>query len=361
MPAYKLDNGKWSASFYYHLPDGTLKQKFKRSFETEDDALRYENKFRARAENPCSFPFAAFVDVYLADMKPRIRWTTYDTKRLSIGKWIKPYFGEKLMGDIKPIDILHWQGWLGDQRLKNGNPLSPTYVRKLNSDLASLFNHAERNYGLKPNPMKKIPKSGKTRSSEIQIWSKEEFNRFLDAICDKAKSYYAFDLLFWTGIREGELLALTPADFDFENRILTIDKSLARKDGEAIVGPPKTKKSYRKIALSEFLCEEIREYIDLILKIGPTERIFEGMTKSFLCNEMDRGCRISGVKRIRVHDLRHSHVSMLIHMGFSVVAIAERMGHETTDITFRYAHLLPNSQGVMANALNEAKSIKKVG
>lgn len=361
MPAYELDNGQWSVSFYYRSPDGSLKRKFKRGFGTETDALRYEDEFRARAENPCSFPFSAFVDVYLADVKPRIRWTTYDTKRLSIEKWIKPYFGEKLLGDIEPINILHWQGWLDDQRLKNGNPLSPTYIRKLNSDLAALFNHAERSYGLSPNPMKKIAKAGKTRSAEMQIWSKEEFNRFLDAVCDKAKSYYAFDLLFWTGIREGELLALTPADFDFENRILTIDKSLTRKGGEAIVGPPKTKKSYRKIALSEFLCEEIREYIELILKIGQDKRIFEGVTKSFLCNEMERGCRLSGVKRIRVHDLRHSHVSMLIYMGFSVVAIAERMGHETTDITFRYAHLLPNSQGAMADALNEAKSTKKVG
>lgn len=359
MPAYELDNGQWSVSFYYRSPDGSLKRKFKRGFGTETDALRYEDEFRARAENPCSFPFSAFVDVYLADVKPRIRWTTYDTKRLSIEKWIKPYFGEKLLGDIEPINILHWQGWLDDQRLKNGNPLSPTYIRKLNSDLAALFNHAERSYGLSPNPMKKIAKTGKTRSAEMQIWSKEEFNRFLDAVCDKAKSYYAFDLLFWTGIREGELLALTPADFDFENRILTIDKSLTRKGGEAIVGPPKTKKSYREIALSEFLCEEIREYIELILKIGQDERVFEGVTKSFLCNEMERGCRLSGVKRIRVHDLRHSHVSMLIHMGFSVVAIAERMGHETTDITFRYAHLLPNSQGAMADALNSAKSVRE--
>ena len=121
-------------------------------------------------------------------MKPRIRWTTYDTKKLSIEKWIKPYFGEKLLGDIEPIDILHWQGWLDEQRLKNGNRLSPTYVRKLNSDLASLLNHAERNYGLKPNPMKKVAKTGKTRSGEMQIWSKDEFNRFLDAICDKAKA-----------------------------------------------------------------------------------------------------------------------------------------------------------------------------
>lgn len=256
MPAYKLENGRWALSFYYRQPDGTLKHKNKRSFDTEADALRYESDFKSRAGNPCSFPFDAFADVYLADVKPRVRWTTYDTKRLSIEKWIKPYFGGKLLGDIESVDILHWQGWLDEQRLKNGNHLSPTYVRKLNSELAALFNHAVRNYELNPNPMKKVAKTGKTRSGEMQIWSKDEFNRFLDAICDKAKSYYAFDLLFWTGIREGELLALTPADFDFENRILTIDKSLSRKDGEAIVGPPKTKKSYRKIAISEFLCED---------------------------------------------------------------------------------------------------------
>ena len=99
MPAYKLENGRWALSFYYRQPDGTLKHKNKRSFDTEADALRYESDFKSRAGNPCSFPFDAFADVYLADVKPRVRWTTYDTKRLSIEKWIKPYFGGKLLGD----------------------------------------------------------------------------------------------------------------------------------------------------------------------------------------------------------------------------------------------------------------------
>lgn len=358
MPAYQLENGKWLASFYYHLPDGSSKKKFKRGFESEEDALHYEEDFKANAENPRSCPFPQFLETYLSDVKPRIRWTTYDTKRTAMEKWIKPYFADKDLGEIDSLDILHWQGWLSEQKLKNGRPLSQTYVRKLNCDLAAIFNHAQRNYGLDPNPMKKIAKTGKAKPDEMQIWSKEEFSRFQDAICDKAKAYYAFELLFWTGIREGELLALTPSDFDFENRTLAIDKSLARKGGEAIIGPPKTKKSYRKIAISEFLAEEIREYVELILKIGPDERIFEGMTKSFLGRELDRGCRIAGIRRIRVHDLRHSHVSMLIHMGFSVVSIAERMGHETTTITFRYAHLLPNAQGVMADALNDSRTTR---
>lgn len=78
-------------------------------------------------------------------------------------------------------------------------------------------------------------------------------------------------------------------------------------------------------------------------------------TKYYLAHEMKRGCSQTGVKRIRIHDLRHSHVSLLIDMGFSALAIAERMGHEATDITFRYAHLFPNVQEEMAAALESSK------
>ena len=68
---------------------------------------------------------------------------------------------------------------------------------------------------------------------------------------------------------------------------------------------------------------------------------------------MSRGSKAAGVKRIRIHDLRHSHVSLLIEMGFSAVAIAERVGHESIDITYRYAHLFPDKQTEMANRLDD--------
>lgn len=100
--------------------------------------------------------------------------------------------------------------------------------------------------------------------------------------------------------------------------------------------------------------KEIEEYLESISNIKKDERMFK-TTKHYLAHEMKRGCAQTGVKRIRIHDLRHSHVSLLIDMGFSALAIAERLGHEATDITFRYAHLFPNVQEEMANALEVSK------
>ena len=80
-------------------------------------------------------------------------------------------------------------------------------------------------------------------------------------------------------------------------------------------------------------------------------RIFT-VTKSYLHREMDRGAKEAGVKRIRIHDLRHSHISLLIDMGFTALAIADRVGHESIDITYRYAHLFPTRQTEMADRLD---------
>lgn len=90
------------------------------------------------------------------------------------------------------------------------------------------------------------------------------------------------------------------------------------------------------------------------------ERIFT-VTKSYLHHEMDRGAKAAGVKRIRIHDLRHSHVSLLINMGFTVLAIADRMGHESIDITYRYAHLFPSEQTQMAEQLDIERMEKSNG
>ena len=98
----------------------------------------------------------------------------------------------------------------------------------------------------------------------------------------------------------------------------------------------------------------MQEYIGSIYGVKKKDRIFP-ITKSFLYHEMDRGCKASGVKRIRVHDIRHSHVSLLIDMGFSAVAIADRVGHESIDITYRYAHLFPSKQVDMANRLDSER------
>lgn len=183
------------------------------------------------------------------------------------------------------------------------------------------------------------------------FWTKDEYLKFIDAVMDKPVSFYAFEVLYWCGIRLGELLALTKSDFDFEKGTVTISKSYQRLSGRDIVTEPKTPKSNRTIKMPDFLCEEMQEYISTIYGLGDSDRIFP-FTKSYLFHEMKRGCKETGIKKIRVHDLRHSHVSLLIEMGFSAVAIADRVGHESIDITFRYAHLFPSKQQEIASKLD---------
>jgi len=183
------------------------------------------------------------------------------------------------------------------------------------------------------------------------FWIKEEYLKFADSMMDKPMSFYAFEILYWCGIREGELLALTPEDLNFEKSALRVNKSYQRLNGRDVVTEPKTPKSIRTISMPDFLCEELQEYIKTLYGIKPTDRLFS-VTKYYLSHEMERGCKATGAKKIRIHDLRHSHVSLLIDMGFSVLAIADRVGHESIDITYRYAHLFPTKQTEIATKLN---------
>ena len=199
----------------------------------------------------------------------------------------------------------------------------------------------------------KVP-TGKEETGEMRFWTQEEYETFVEKVADKEETYMAFEILYWCGVRLGELLALTPEDFDLEKNSLRINKSLQRIHGEDVITDPKTPKSRRVIIMPEFLTLEVKEYLSHLYKVGPTDRIF-CISKSFLHHEMDRGVKLSGVKRIRIHDLRHSHVSLLINMGFSALAIGNRVGHEAVDITYRYAHLFPSIQTEMASELNKER------
>lgn len=150
------------------------------------------------------------------------------------------------------------------------------------------------------------------------------------------------------------MLALTPKDFDFKAETVTINKSYQRLKGRDVITTPKTKKSNRTIKMPKFLCEEMQEYLGMFYGTGENDRIFP-VSKSYMHHEMDRGAKQAGVKRIRIHDLRHSHVSLLIEMGFTALAIADRLGHESIEVTYRYAHLFPSKQTEMANKLDDLR------
>lgn len=255
------------------------------------------------------------------------------------------------MNDIQPKDIIAWQNEMINSVDKNGKSYSGVYLKTVHNQLSAIFNHAVKYYGLSTNPVSKVGNMDKAKSKEMQFWTQEEYKKFSYEMMDKPVSYYAFEILYWCGIREGELLALTPSDFDFERQTVSITKSYQRINKRDVITDPKTPKSVRIIKMPDFLSEEIQDYISQLYGIKPTDRLFE-VTKHYLKHEMDRGSKSAGVKRIRIHDLRHSHISLLIEMGFSAVAIADRVGHESIDITYRYAHLFPSTQFEMADKLS---------
>ena len=271
-----------------------------------------------------------------------------------ICSFIVPYFENRKIAEIEPKDIIAWQNELLAYRDEKGASYSTTYLKTIHGQLSAIFNHAVRYYHLPCNPAQKAGTMGTEEHKEMSFWTKEEYLKFAEEMMDKPVSYYAFEMLYWCGIREGELLALTPADFDFERQTLTINKSYQRLKGRDVITSPKTSKSNRTIKMPKFLCEEMEEYLNSLYGIQTNERIFQ-ISKSYLHHEMDRGAKAAGVKRIRIHDLRHSAISLLIEMGFSALAIAERVGHESIDITYRYAHLFPTKQTEMAEKLNEER------
>ena len=295
--------------------------------------------------------FEAFVELYTKDVRPRLKENTWLTKENIIQKKILPYFGKRKISEITTKDVIAWQNELLAYRDEQRKPYSQTYLKTLHNQLSAIFNHAVRFYELRSNPAAKAGNMGTEERKEMLFWTKAEYQRFAEAMMDKPLSYYAFEMLYWCGIREGELLALTPTDFDFEAGTVSISKSYQRLKGKDVITTPKTKKSNRVIKMPKFLCGEMEDYLKMFYSTGANERIFP-VSKHYLHHEMDRGAKAAGVKRIRIHDLRHSHISLLIDMGFTALAIADRVGHESIDITYRYAHLFPTRQTEMADKLD---------
>lgn len=354
MSVKEMPNGTFTVQFRCKDAEGNDVHKFRRGFASRKEAEEWERDYKATRGQTMAMHFSDFMKIYEEDMRPRLRETTWETKSHMIKTKILPFFGRMRMEDVRSIDIVRWQNKLMDMKRPNGEPYSPTYLRTINNQVTAIFNHAARYYGLHPNPAVKTMKIGAKEAGEMSFWTKDEYLRFSEAMMDKPRSFLAFEILYWTGVRVGELLALTPGSFNLERLEMRISSSYQRLNGQDLITDPKTPKSVRTIKIPGFLKDEVEEYLACRLDLEGDDRIFS-MTKHYLAHEMKRGCAETGVKRIRIHDLRHSHVSLLIDMGFSALAIAERMGHEATDITFRYAHLFPNVQENMAAALDESK------
>lgn len=336
MPVYKDDErGTWYASFYYTDWQGRRKLKKKRGFERKKDAQEFEREFLAKQERSCDMTFASLWALYCEDMTSRLRENTLQSKKYLVERHILPFYEALKVNEITPAHVRKWQSEL----LSKG--YAQTYVKTINNQLVAVLNYAVRYYGLPSNPCHVAGSVGRKNADAMKFWTKEQFEAFL-ACVERPSARAGFSLLFWTGIRIGELLALTLNDFDFEKKTLSVSKSFQSIKGREVITEPKTQKSKRVIPLPDKLCAVVQEYTTRLYDYSSDERLFP-FTKSFFHKEMEKACAASGVEKIRLHDLRHSHASLLIETGAPILLVSERLGHEDVETTLRtYGHLYPN-------------------
>ena len=295
--------------------------------------------------------FQDFVELYFEDMSHRLKESTIISKHYMVDKKILPVFRKIPINEITPKDIRKWQNSLTAYRDENGKPYSQTYLKAINNQLTAMFNYAVKYYDLHENPCTKAGSMEKSHAEEMNFWTKAEFEQFIVAVQDKPASYTAFMTLYYTGMRVGELCALTPADVNLVDHTITINKTFQRINRRDVIWPPKTPKSNWVVTIPQTLANCLKEYMDKRYEIQLYDRLFP-YTRSFLNHEMLRGCKKSGVKKIRVHDLRHSHASLLIEMGCQPLLIADRLGHEKIQTPLNtYSHLYPNKQAEVAAQL----------
>lgn len=203
MPAYKDETtGKWYISCWYSDWTGKRKKKIKRGFETKREALEWEREFQLQDSANPEMTFESFIALYKQDITPKLKENSWITKENIITKHLIPYFGKFRICDITAKNVIDWQNEMRKQQNKNGDKYSPTYLKTIHNQLSSIFNHAIRFYGLKTNPAFVAGNMGTSRHAEMKFWTKDEYLKFAEVMMDKPIYYYAYEILYWCGIRE---------------------------------------------------------------------------------------------------------------------------------------------------------------
>ncbi len=339
-------------------------------------AINLSNKSLSRYENNATAPdpdtVRALIELYdvsadfimgLSDEMGRARPSKCGTSKS------KPKLAEavasgdkeliKKLESLSPeaaVTIRNWQNTVMSAiNPRTGKKYSETYIRSINSRLSAIFNYAVKFYNLQSNPCHPAGFMGKKKAGKMKFWTLDEFNQAMVHVTNWSFRV-AFMLMYWLGLREGECLALQPADI-LSTKVARIEKTHHRRKGEDKNGPPKTDNSYRDVSMPDFLYDEVLRYIDALYDIDKHDRIFY-FQKGTLGRTLNEAANAAGVKRIRVHDLRHSHAALLVELGYSIVAVAERLGDTVEVAMSTYAHLYPNKMEQVAADLNKQATVK---
>lgn len=347
MPAYYDEKRRtWYCKFYYKDYTGQRKQKCKRGFARKTDAAAYERDFLLRLSGSSDVTFKTLRQSYIDYKRTRVKASTLRNLEYCLTGQIAPYFDNKAIRDISPADVLSWQNELINSNRKE------TTINRINSRLADVFNYGVKYFGLPKNPCIESIGRQKRDAESIDFWTMDEYREFISH-ASAIEYRIIYELLFYTGMRIGELRALTLSDIDFNKNTIRIEKTLPRGTDEATT--PKTLNSFRTISVPGEIMADLKEYTRHIYDLTRHNRLFfvEYQSIARYKNEI---CQKYNIRQIRIHDFRHSHVSLLINLDCSIMMIADRIGDTPATVQSTYAHLYPEKKDVVLEKLEKVVS-----
>ena len=342
--------GRWYFSCYYRDLYGQRRRKKGEGFPTRREASAAEKAFLDSVDATPVATLAELCEKYLENRKVRVKPTTWQTKCSSFRKHIIPLLGNLPVSDITPATIGAWQTKMLTKHLK------PSTLATIHADLSAFFNYAVKFLGVPSNPVKAVGRLGSKRTEDYHLWTPAQFQAVMQYVENPAENML-FSLLFATGLRLGEAQALTVADFDRATRVLNVNKNLVYVAGHYLLLTPKTPRSKRRVILPKSTAAQLAAYIDkLPKKAAPTDTLFPtNVKRSTYRRHLYAAAAAAGVAPIKIHDLRHSHASLLVHLGVPITAIAARLGHDNPAITLKvYSHILPSDEEKVATKLEKA-------
>lgn len=368
---------KWRVEFAYKTPDGVYHKSCKRGFDKKDDGKLWVQTelpklIAAKEQDKPPAPilpkitkkkrtsiedllFSELVENYMKRSEIRKKETTCGTKESIINSKILPYFKDELVMDITAEDIEDWQDIMMQATTQQGNPYSASYLRTIRSQFTAIMNHAVNKLGLPFNPLDRADMMGDKDGKDRAYWTLDHYKDFRNLVAEKPRYFYPFEVLFWTGMRMGEMLALKPNDFDFENLTIKVDETYTKFKGKDLITAPKTKSSVRTIHIPQTLADELQEYMGSIYGLEDDDRIFL-ITKSGLHREIDKGVAECSIPDICVHGLRHSCASMLQSemVNAPEIVVSQILGHsKNKTMTGRYSHAYEKDLIAVAGRINE--------
>lgn len=338
MAVYKdKDRGTYYFIIRVKQLDGKVKQIKKRGFPTKKAAKIAEAEAMIATPSHSGIPFNQLAEEYMDWYSSRRKQTSVIKINGIINNHLIPEFGDLKLSDIRPKRIIDFHSKLIKKKF------SANHIQTIHSTLSTLFNYAIKSERMTENPARLAGNVDMKVKKNMNYWLLDEFKQFISYV-DDSTLYTLFMVLYYSGMRKGELLALTWSDVDFETNLISVNKT----SNNRIVSTPKTDSSIRKILMPNHVMDLLRQ-LKKEVNPKPSYVVFgeyhSSITASTLVYKFEKYIALSGVKKIKIHDFRHSHASYLINKKTIIGVVASRLGHSNPSTTLNiYSHMYPSTE-----------------